>query len=128
MRAGLRRISAMIHQASAPSELWEPVRAAAPTLGAHAVELTLTGTSARYSFAAPAVAVNGEHQRKYCLAGERVGTGTLRLVWSDARSVPPDTDVAVGTLCNDLKRAINRFERARDPSVPQHVTVTADSA
>ncbi len=134
LRRGVREIGARLRQAAEVRHVWEWVKAAAPVLGAACVSLRFVeqrNSDPRVSHFAEGFERAGPQlfKTRHHLLGERPDTGVLELGWVDGRKqIDRDTEIAVELLCEHVRHALSRIEKAAAPDGVRAIEPAALSA
>ncbi len=121
LHAGVREAGEWLHDADEVDEIWAAVKSAADMLGAGRVELVLLGGAVRGArrsrhFEHGAVSRDDVLVTRHGLHPSRVDGGWLELVWAPGQAaLDRDTEIAVETLCDHLRSALERIETAPTP-------------
>lgn len=117
LRAGMRRIEAMLRDARTLPDVWASVRRAAMVLDASAVSLHLAGDRGPLTEGFEALEV-GACRASYSIYPERAGDTCVAFAWTDGRTcVDRDTEIAIEFLCRQLASAVEPFIAAETPRV-----------
>jgi UDP-GlcNAc:undecaprenyl-phosphate GlcNAc-1-phosphate transferase len=123
LRDGMREAGQWLLSATKVDDVWAAVKSAADMLGAGGVELVVgravrgARRSRRYEHGV--AGRDGALVTRHSLRSSRASAGRLDLVWAPGQAaIDRDTEIAIETLCDHLRSALQRIQAARGGPLP----------